>query len=82
MKPVYDQFVTTPFEKRIVAEIEAMAYDPASHWAAHLPRTPPRALIAIAAAGLVAMTVIVGWQVIGRYVLGSSPSWTEQAAQV
>lgn len=24
MKPVYDQFVTTPFEKRIVSEIEAM----------------------------------------------------------
>jgi TRAP-type C4-dicarboxylate transport system permease small subunit len=40
------------------------------------------ALIAIAAAGLVAMTAIVGWQVLGRYVLGSSPSWTEQAAQV
>ncbi len=41
-----------------------------------------RLLIAAAAAGLVAMTVIVGWQVLGRYVLGSSPSWTEQAAQL
>jgi TRAP-type C4-dicarboxylate transport system permease small subunit len=41
-----------------------------------------RLLLAAAAAGLVAMTVIVGWQVLGRYVLGSSPSWTEQAAQV
>lgn len=39
-------------------------------------------LIAIAACGLVAMTLIIGWQVLGRYVLGASPSWTEQAAQV
>lgn len=39
-------------------------------------------LIATAAAGLVAMTLIIGWQVLGRYVLGASPSWTEQAAQV
>lgn len=38
-------------------------------------------LIGVAAAGLVAMTIIIGWQVLGRYVLGSSPSWTEQAAQ-
>lgn len=37
-------------------------------------------LVKIAAAGLVAMTVIVGWQVFGRYVLNSSPSWSEQAA--
>ena len=26
------------------------------------------------------MTAIVGWQVFGRYVLGSSPSWSEQAS--
>lgn len=38
------------------------------------------ALLRIAAAGLVLMTVIVGWQVFGRYVLNASPSWTEQAA--
>ena len=37
-------------------------------------------LVRIAAAGLVAMTVIVGWQVFGRYVLNSSPSWSEQAS--
>jgi TRAP-type C4-dicarboxylate transport system permease small subunit len=37
-------------------------------------------LVRIAALGLVAMTVIVGWQVFGRYVLNSSPSWSEQAA--
>lgn len=34
----------------------------------------------IAAGGLVIVTVIVGWQVFGRYVLNSSPSWSEQAA--
>jgi TRAP-type C4-dicarboxylate transport system permease small subunit len=28
------------------------------------------------------MTAVVAWQVIGRYILSSSPSWTEQAAQV
>lgn len=37
-------------------------------------------LVKIAAAGLVAMTLIAGWQVFGRYVLNSSPSWSEQAA--
>ncbi len=37
-------------------------------------------LVKIAAAGLGLMTVIVGWQVFGRYVLNHSPSWSEQAA--
>lgn len=37
-------------------------------------------LVKVAAIGLVAMTAIVGWQVFGRYVLNSSPSWSEQAA--
>jgi TRAP-type C4-dicarboxylate transport system permease small subunit len=37
-------------------------------------------LLAIGAAGLLLMTAIVGWQVFGRYVLNSSPSWSEQAA--
>lgn len=44
-----------------------------THFAAEL-------LLRIAAFGLVLMTVIVGWQVFGRYVLNSSPSWSEQAA--
>jgi TRAP-type C4-dicarboxylate transport system permease small subunit len=39
-------------------------------------------LIGLAATGLVVMTAVIGWQVIGRYILSSSPSWTEQAAQV
>lgn len=38
------------------------------------------ALLHAGAAGLVLMTAIIGWQVFGRYVLGSSPSWAEQAA--
>ncbi len=37
-------------------------------------------LVKLAAVGLIAMTAIVGWQVFGRYVLHSSPSWSEQAA--
>ena len=39
-------------------------------------------LVRVAAAGLILMTAIVGWQVFGRYVLNSSPSWSEQAALV
>ncbi len=31
----------------------------------------------IAGIGIIAMTVIVGWQVFGRYVLNDSPSWSE-----
>lgn len=37
-------------------------------------------LVKVAAFGLVLMTVIVGWQVFGRYVLNATPSWSEQAA--
>ena len=47
-----------------------------------LSRAAARLLIGLAATGLVVMTAIIGWQVIGRYILSSSPSWTEQAAQV
>lgn len=41
-----------------------------------------RALLWCGAAGLIAMTLIIGWQVFGRYVLGQSPDWSEQAALV
>nr|WP_321362515.1 TRAP transporter small permease [uncultured Hyphomonas sp.] len=34
----------------------------------------------VSATGLILMTAIIGWQVFARYVLNSSPSWTEQAA--
>lgn len=37
-------------------------------------------LLKAAGVGLVVMTAIVGWQVFGRYVLNSSPSWSEQAS--
>lgn len=37
-------------------------------------------LLIVAAIGLLAMTFIVGYQVFGRYVLKSSPSWAEQAS--
>lgn len=37
-------------------------------------------LLIVSAIGLLIMTFIVGWQVFGRYVLGSSPSWAEQGA--
>lgn len=39
-------------------------------------------LVRLGAVGLVAMAVIIGWQVFGRFVLDSSPSWTEQASLV
>ncbi|WP_239807037.1 TRAP transporter small permease [Croceicoccus hydrothermalis] len=41
-----------------------------------------RALIAFGSIGLLAMTLIIGWQVFGRFVLNSSPSWTEQASLI
>lgn len=40
------------------------------------------ALLTASAIGLVVMTIVVGWQVFGRYVLNSSPSWSEQFALV
>lgn len=39
-------------------------------------------LAKLGAAGLIAMTLVVGWQVFGRFVLQSSPSWSEQTALV
>lgn len=39
-------------------------------------------LVRFGAIGLVAMAGIIGWQVFGRFVLDSSPSWTEQASLV
>lgn len=45
-----------------------------------LTRLASNLLIALAGLGLVAMTAIVSWQVFGRFILNSSPSWSEQAA--
>ena len=39
-------------------------------------------LINLAALGLIAMTGVIGWQVFGRFVLDSSPSWSEQTAML
>jgi len=36
----------------------------------------------LAAAGLVLMTAVIGWQVFARYVLNDSPTWSEAAALV
>ena len=41
-----------------------------------------RLLIAFGSFGLLAMTAIIAWQVFGRFVLDSSPSWTEQASLI
>ena len=39
-------------------------------------------LAKLGAAGLVLMTAVIGWQVFGRFILDSSPSWSEQTALV
>ncbi|AUN33494.1 TRAP transporter small permease [Niveispirillum cyanobacteriorum] len=46
----------------------------------NLTRLASNLLIGLAGLGLVAMTAIVSWQVFGRFILNSSPSWSEQAA--
>lgn len=45
-------------------------------------RLASRGLLAFSATGLLIMTMIIGWQVFGRYVLNASPAWSEQAALV
>ncbi|MCU0883021.1 MAG: TRAP transporter small permease [Hyphomonadaceae bacterium] len=47
-----------------------------------LTRALSRFSVAFSALGLVAMTAIIGWQVFGRFILGESPAWSEQAALV
>ncbi|WP_187336677.1 TRAP transporter small permease [Novosphingopyxis iocasae] len=44
--------------------------------------TISRWLIGFGTLGLLIMTAIVGWQVFGRFILDSSPSWTEQASLI
>ncbi len=39
-----------------------------------------RIALLISAAGLVLMTLIIGWQVFARYVLNTSPAWSETLA--
>ena len=47
-----------------------------------MANTVSRWLIGFGSAGLLAMTAIIAWQVFGRFVLNSSPSWTEQASLI
>ncbi|WP_440117314.1 TRAP transporter small permease [Tsuneonella sp. SYSU-LHT278] len=47
-----------------------------------MANTVSRWLIGFGSAGLLAMTAIIAWQVFGRFVLSSSPSWTEQASLI
>lgn len=39
-------------------------------------------LVSIGSVGIVVMTLVIGWQVFGRYVMNASPAWTEQLALV
>ena len=39
-----------------------------------------RLTLVFAAAGLVVMTAVIGWQVFARYVLSDSPAWAEAAS--
>lgn len=39
-----------------------------------------RLALYVSASGLFLMTLIIGWQVFARYVLNSSPAWSESAA--
>lgn len=39
-----------------------------------------QAALLVSAAGLALMTLIIGWQVFARYVLNSSPAWSESIA--
>ena len=39
-----------------------------------------RLALILSAAGLVLMTLIIGWQVFARYVLNASPAWSETLA--
>lgn len=52
----------------------------ADHPLSRLLDRTARAALWLAAAALVALTAIVGWQVFGRYVLNRTPSWAEPLA--
>jgi TRAP-type C4-dicarboxylate transport system permease small subunit len=47
-----------------------------------LSRGLSRLALALSGFGLLALVALLGWQVFARYVLGSSPAWSEQAALV
>jgi TRAP-type C4-dicarboxylate transport system permease small subunit len=47
-----------------------------------LSRGLSRAVLVVSGLGLLVLVGLLGWQVFARYVLGSSPPWSEQAALV
>lgn len=47
---------------------------------ARLTQQLVRLTTVISAAGLVLMTLIIGWQVFARFILNASPAWSESAA--
>lgn len=47
-----------------------------------LSRALSKVVLLLSSLGLVALVCLLGWQVFARYVLGSSPPWSEQAALV
>ena len=51
-------------------------------WPVYGEISGPIVMIGFGSIGLLAMTAIIGWQVFGRFVLNSSPSWTEQASLI
>jgi TRAP-type C4-dicarboxylate transport system permease small subunit len=51
-------------------------------WIDRVSRSLSKAVLVVSGTGLVALVCLLGWQVFARYVLGSSPPWSEQAALV
>lgn len=47
-----------------------------------LSRSLSRVALVVSGLGLLSLVGLLGWQVFARYVLGSSPAWSEQAALV
>lgn len=47
-----------------------------------LSRWLSRVTLAFSAAGMIAMTAVISWQVFARYVLQNAPAWAEQSALV
>ena len=55
---------------------------PASGWLTRINAPVARFGMMLSVAGLLVIVAIVFWQVFGRYVLNSSPTWTESLALV
>jgi TRAP-type C4-dicarboxylate transport system permease small subunit len=51
-------------------------------WVASFSRWLSSATLAVSMVGLVTLVALLSWQVFARYVLESSPAWSEQAALV